>query len=52
MRAFCTGSNPSAPAILLEAGQGASAYDLLPLQISLDNDYTICSYDRAGYGKS
>ena len=40
------------PAILMEVGGGSAGYDLIGLQMKLANDYTVCTYDRAGYGKS
>lgn len=38
--------------ILLEHGGGSSSIDMLDLQLDLSKDWTTCSYDRAGYGKS
>jgi hypothetical protein len=38
--------------ILIEVGGGSSATDLIGLQLKFKEDYSVCTYDRAGYGKS
>ncbi|CDW87162.1 UNKNOWN [Stylonychia lemnae] len=53
MKTYCTGpAVPTNPAILFEVGGGSSSMDVFALQTKLQSQYTICSYDRAGYGKS
>ena len=53
IRVYCTGTkNLTRPSLLLEAGGGSSAIDLIAIQNLLSKDYRVCSYDRAGYGKS
>ena len=53
MRVYCTGpTEPTNPSILFEAGGGSSGIDFIGIQTLLQEDYTVCSYDRAGYGKS
>jgi hypothetical protein len=42
----------TSPSFLLEVGGGASAIDLAYIQRKIAVKYTVCSYDRAGYGKS
>ena len=47
----------TSPAILLEAGGGSGGVDLIGLQIQLSQNgtsknYSVCAYDRAGYGVS
>jgi hypothetical protein len=49
MRTYCTGSGP---ALLLEATDYQTGYDYQAMQDLLSTNYTVCSYDRAGYGKS
>ena len=38
--------------ILIEVGGGSSGTDLIGLQIKFKEDYSVCTYDRAGSGKS
>ena len=39
--------------LLLEVGGGSSGMDLIGLQLKLKaKGYSICTYDRAGFGKS
>ncbi len=39
--------------ILLEVGGGSSGMDLVGLQLKFkEKGYSVCTYDRAGYGKS
>ena len=38
--------------ILIEVGGGSSAIDMIGIQTNLSDTYTICAYDRAGFGKS
>lgn len=38
--------------VLLEVGGGSSGADLIGLQLKFKEKYSICTYDRAGYGKS
>ena len=54
MRVYCTGPSniTTNPAILLEVGGGSSAADVMLLQSQLSTTYSVCSYDRAGYGMS
>jgi pimeloyl-ACP methyl ester carboxylesterase len=40
------------PRFLLEVGGGSAAVDLYAIQIKLADKYSVCGYDRAGYGKS
>jgi pimeloyl-ACP methyl ester carboxylesterase len=49
-RTRCMGT--TGPALLLETGAFESAYDFEPIQSILSKNYTVCAYDRAGYGKS
>jgi pimeloyl-ACP methyl ester carboxylesterase len=42
----------TSPSFLLEVGGGSSAVDLTAVQRKLAVNYTVCGYDRAGYGKS
>jgi len=59
IRTYCRGpsydnktENATNPAILLEVGGGSAAVDLIGIQEKLMTNYTVCAYDRAGYGKS
>ena len=53
LRVFCSGvSSENKPSILFEVGGGSSGVDIIGLQKKLEKDYKVCSYDRAGYGKS
>ena len=38
--------------ILLEVGGGSAGVDLIGLQLKFKDKYSVCTYDRAGYGKS
>ncbi len=38
--------------ILIEVGGGSSGPDLIGLQLKFKNETTVCTYDRAGFGKS
>lgn len=38
--------------IIIEVGSGSSGMDLIGLQLNLKENYSVCTYDRAGYGKS
>ena len=42
----------SSPSFILEVGGGSSAVDLTAIQTLLAKNYTVCGYDRPGYGKS
>jgi pimeloyl-ACP methyl ester carboxylesterase len=46
----CTGVG--APTVLLESGLGEPSLTWADVQARLDNTFTVCSYDRAGYGWS
>ncbi len=59
LRVQCMGPNfdnksqPLTPnIILLEVGGGSSGADLIGLQLKFKETYSVCTYDRAGYGKS
>ena len=42
----------TSPAFLIEVGGGSSAVDMIAIQMKIAERYTVCAYDRAGYGKS
>jgi len=42
----------TSPAFLIEVGGGSSAVDMIEIQRKIAENYTVCAYDRAGYGKS
>lgn len=46
----CSGSGR--PAVVLDAGLGGSAHDWLAVKTGLADSARVCTYDRAGYGKS
>jgi pimeloyl-ACP methyl ester carboxylesterase len=46
----CTGTG--SPTVLLEAGLGEPGLTWAEVQDELDQHFTVCSYDRAGYGWS
>eukprot|EP00347_Sterkiella_histriomuscorum_P018544 403345107 len=53
LRTLCMGElSADRPSILFEVGGGSSGIDVYGLQKKLARDYFVCSYDRAGYGKS
>jgi hypothetical protein len=58
IRTYCKGPSydnnkaPTSPSILLEVGGGSAGIDLIGIQEKLMTNYTVCAYDRAGYGKS
>ena len=44
---------PSERVVLLEVGGGSGGVDLIGIQLKLaESNYTVCTYDRAGYGMS
>ncbi len=45
-------SNKTSDFILIEVGGGSSGTDMIGLQVKLRDTYSVCTYDRAGYGKS
>ena len=47
----CSGQN-SGPTLVLEAGAGASSSNFAKVQGQIENFAHVCSYDRAGLGKS
>ena len=47
----CSGSGP-APTVVLEAGAGANSANFEKVQTQLEKLTRVCSYDRAGLGKS
>ena len=38
--------------ILIEVGGGSSGADLIGLQLKFKEKYSVCTYDRAGFGKT
>jgi pimeloyl-ACP methyl ester carboxylesterase len=48
----CTGEHSPAPTVLLIAGQGRTAQDWVKVQPAVSSFVRVCSYDRAGLGKS
>lgn len=59
MRTQCMGPgytnsslNVTDTVVLIEVGGGSSAIDMIGIQSNLSHTYSVCAYDRAGYGKS
>ena len=47
---YCVGTG--SPTVMLESGLGGGAYDWRAVQHKIAAQTRVCSYDRAGYGKS
>ncbi len=50
---YCTGvSQPGSPTVILEEGIGSTSLDWSKVQPDMASFTQVCSYDRAGYGRS